>query len=173
MKIATAYDAFWFLMEHSKLNCNEARLVSSAAEVKLLREATLPNSTKKLYRIRTIKDSTPGLLDKKMTHFVAEYRALRRRAFECNLAIFWARVDAKRRINDDHTKNTFVECSLELGPIKYVVWDGTLHLERSYDPRLDCGAPTFDQALIRLAHLVRKHYGEIKTPMKTGKQFLS
>jgi hypothetical protein len=67
-------------------------------------------------------------------------------------------------VNADASKNVHVRCWLEFGPIRFAVSDGQLHLLHSHDPRLDCGGAAFDGALIKLARLVRKHYGDIKTP---------
>ena len=33
-----------------------------------------------------------------------------------------------------------------------------------HDTKLDCGAPTFDEALVKLARLVKRHYGDFNPP---------
>ena len=113
-------------------------------------------------RLKTLRDEMPWRRDKK--YIVHEWLYLHRYAIECNLDIHYAKVDEKRRVNDDRSLNKFVEVWLEFGPIKQVVSDGHLHLQHSHDINLDCGAPTFDEALIKLARLVQRHYGNIKTP---------
>ncbi len=68
------------------------------------------------------------------------------------------------KISDDETENTAIRVWLECGP-----WCGPDQLtdeERkdfpfglpSHDIELDCGAPTFEQAIIKLANLVLKKY---------------
>ena len=87
---------------------------------------------------------------------------LLRHAISCNLDIFYARVDETGTINDDDSKNVNVECWLEFGPIEYAcVMDGEpSQLLHTHDIDLDCGAPTFDEALVRLGNLALKHYGD-------------
>lgn len=54
-------------------------------------------------------------------------------------------------IDDDDTLNTKVQVWIEAGP----------YLEngmKTHDPDLDCGADTFEEAIIELANLVEKHY---------------
>lgn len=55
-------------------------------------------------------------------------------------------------IDDDVTKNTKIQIWLEHGA--YVEPYGLTH-----DIDLDCGADTFEEAIIELAKLVKKHYG--------------
>jgi hypothetical protein len=159
MKISTAYDAFWFLREHPKMQCREAVLISpeDAKTVQL----------SKGERIRVVKDGMPWAKDK--SYLLREF-SLRRAAVNCNLDIFWAMVDKRGGINKDPTKNVFPECWLEFGEIKQTVLDGRLQVMHCHDIGLDCGAPTFDEAIIKLAKLVRKRYGDIKTP-KWAKPF--
>jgi len=153
MKISTAYDAFWFLTEHPKMRCRAAVLISPEDAKTVTRS--------KGERLRTVKDEMPWAKDK--SYLLREF-GLYREAISCNLDIFWARVDRRRKVNDDPTKNKFAECWLEFGPIKQAVSDGALHILHYHDIRLDCGAPTFDGAIVRLARLVKKFYGDIKTP---------
>lgn len=56
---------------------------------------------------------------------------------------------AKNEIDDDRSKNTHVRVWLETGPEV-----GT------HDYALDCGGNTFEEAIIRLAELVRFYYDE-------------
>lgn len=52
----------------------------------------------------------------------------------------------------DKSKNTKVEVWLEHGPYDEA-WEGCTH-----DIDLDCGGDTFEEAIIKLAELVKKHY---------------
>ena len=145
--IRTAYDAFWFLINHPKLNCREAVLVpdSEIRKVKL----------SKGERLRKVKDAAPWSKGKYALRELAYWHT----ALESNLSIFYALVDKTGSVNDDKAKNKFAECWLEFGPLEYTVFDGKLALSYSHDIRLDCGAPTFDAAIVKLARLVAKHYG--------------
>lgn len=146
----TAYEAFWFLAHHPKMRCRETVLVS-AQEGKAI-------NLRKGEHLRTVKDQMPWI---KKRYLLREF-SLEREAIKCNLDIFWAKVDERGRVNDDHEKNKFSSCWLEFGPIRQVVSNGQLHVEHSHDIDLDCGGETFDKALIKLARLVRKHYGEYR-----------
>lgn len=55
-------------------------------------------------------------------------------------------------IDDDDKKNTLVEICIETGDWdeEYNVW--------CHDYKLDCGGATFEEAIIMLAKLVKKHY---------------
>lgn len=57
-------------------------------------------------------------------------------------------------IDDDESKNTKVQVWLECGP-----WDNEDNMP-SHDIELDCYGDTFEEAILELAKLVRKHYGE-------------
>ena len=155
MKIITAYDAFHFLNEHPKFMCREAALVEDGQEVTL----------HKGERLRKVCDA---FLWNKGTYTLHEFAA-RREAFPENLDIFYSKTDDRGRVNKDSEKNVNVECWLEFGKITYVVRDGRLACEHGHDIRLDVGAPTFDQALIKLARRVRRIYGDIPTPKWMGK----
>ena len=151
MKTSTAYDAFWFLQNHPKFKCREARLLTPK-QAKVLKLS-------KGERLGKLKDSMPW---KKGCEYLVHYFRFERDAFPENLDIFYAKVDGSQRVNEDRSKNVFVECWLEFGPIKQVVEDGRLVLRHFHDVDLDCGAPTFDEALVKLARLVKKHYGDYK-----------
>jgi hypothetical protein len=68
-----------------------------------------------------------------------------------------------RRIDDDPKLNTETEVWLESGPWTRkedkVPFGNEFWVGPSHDIRLDCGAPTLDRAVIKLARLVRRHYG--------------
>lgn len=93
-------------------------------------------------------------------------------AIDVNLDIHYARVDETGYVNDDRTKNLYTEVWLEFGPIEWQR-QSTSHMydnehfkddfttvSHSHDYRLDAGAPTFDEALVNVANLVLKHYGD-------------
>lgn len=152
MKISTAYDAFWFLTEHPNLKFREAMLLTPE-EVKTVK-------LDKGERLRTVKDQMSWV----KTKYTLREFALKTDSLSINLSIFWAKVDARGRVNDDPKKNVHRECWLEFGRVEYVVSDGRCDRLHYHDPDLDCGAPTFDAALVKLARLVRKHYGDYKAP---------
>jgi len=149
--IKTAYDAFWFLSEHPKFQYREARLLHANEKPKL----------SKRERIIIYKDETPWLAKEK--YRVLEY-PLKGESFPQNLDIHYTKVDKNDVVNSDWSKNINVACWLEFGPMKYVVCEGELILRHSHDPRLDCGGPTFEAALVELAQLVKKYYGNYKAP---------
>jgi hypothetical protein len=157
MKIRNAFEAFWFLTEHPKFKYRSAKLVSDAE----LKAAVVAKGD----RIRTVKDQMPW--NKGVTYHLYEF-AYCNESFPCNLDIFYTKVDETRRVNDDKAKNINVECWLEFGQIKQEVSDGILHEMNYHDTRLDCGGPTFDIALVKLAGRVRKYYGDFKAPKWMG-----
>lgn len=57
-------------------------------------------------------------------------------------------------IDDDTTKNTQTQIWLEHGPFDKD-WGGCTH-----DIDLDCGGDTFEEAIIKLASLVKKYYAD-------------
>ena len=92
-----------------------------------------------------------------------------RPGFLDSLDIDLAKVNPKTsKIEDDKTLNTKVEVWLEAGP-----WidpseagypeDWTETEAASHDLNLDCGGDTFEEAIIKMAELVKKHYGEYQT----------
>lgn len=59
-----------------------------------------------------------------------------------------------KAIDDDKIKNTQTRVWLECGPYK--------KKSKTHDIELDCGAKTFEKAIIKLAKLVKKEYGNKK-----------
>lgn len=57
-------------------------------------------------------------------------------------------------IDDDNTKNTKVQIWLEHGPFEYY------HNDTTHDIDLDCGGDTFEEAIIKMAELVKKYYND-------------
>lgn len=64
-----------------------------------------------------------------------------------------------RAIDDDNSKNTRMEVWLETGPAYFDTYSGQ-YRSNMHDIRLDCGATTFEEALIELANLIKKYYGD-------------
>jgi hypothetical protein len=68
-------------------------------------------------------------------------------------------------IEEDKSKNTETRVWLECGPwlkpeqLDEVTREYCPDGEPTHDTNLDCGAPTFPEAIIKLANLVLKHYG--------------
>lgn len=76
--------------------------------------------------------------------------------FECGLYTAVVKVNPKTmEVDDDSTKNTKVQVWLEHGLYEKV--DGAFP-QHTHDFNLDCGGDTFEDAIIELARLVRKHY---------------
>lgn len=156
-KIANAYDAFWFIHDHPKFMLRERTPVEPEEADKLEAEGFL------------ITRDTGGKCYR-------EWRHLHRHAIDENLEIFYTKTNkpgGHGRVDDDRSKNKHVECWLEFGPSYYGYaysgnkkpagdWDIETMKHMSHDYRLDCGGTTFDQALVALARLVRKHYGDYR-----------
>jgi hypothetical protein len=79
--------------------------------------------------------------------------------FDQCLDIYVAKVNPQINvIDDDGTKNTKVQIWLETGK-----WNPEYGC---HDIELDCGADTFEEAIIELAKLVMEWYGETKDRIK-------
>jgi len=77
-----------------------------------------------------------------------------------DLDIFVPKVDpGTNTISNDGTKNTKIRVWLEYGPYENVSYDDVPHWVRTHDPNLDCGADTFEEAIIKLAGLIKEFYG--------------
>ena len=63
-----------------------------------------------------------------------------------------------REIDDNEVLNTEVEVWLECGPYEFN--EDAAEFSPTHDIDLDCGAPTFEKAIIELARLVKQKYGE-------------
>jgi hypothetical protein len=159
-KIGTAYDAWWFLYEHPKLNRLERSEVSEKEAKKMEAAGYL-----------IVRDERGGKAWRMWRHLAVP-------AVVENLDIHYAKTDGKR-INDDHKLNVHDECWLEFGPVEYgylsnypdpkTNWDMETVKQNCHDWRLDCGGKTFDEALIRLARNVRKFYGDYKPKTRKDK----
>lgn len=154
-QLRTAFQAFHFLLDHPKLCVPSRHEITQAEYVKLRRSG-----------ISVSKDRCGKCY--KMTH------ELPITALETNLDVWYTKTNGKGRIEDDKTRNIHDECWLEFGELKYDYhthdpktnrpydWDKETSLIHYHDPRLDCGGPTFDEALVKLARLVRKYYGDYR-----------
>lgn len=84
--------------------------------------------------------------------FLSEHPIFRN-LFECGLYTAVVKINPETRaVDDDPAKNTEVEVWLEHGS-----YDD--NYQHTHDFNLDCGAPTFEEAIIKLAELVKVHYG--------------
>jgi hypothetical protein len=152
-KITNAYEAWWFMYEHPKLKLPDRLEVAPKKADKLEAEGfwITRDVGGKCYRM---------------------WRHLHRHALTENLSIHYAKVDPKTRsVEDDASRNTAVECWLEFGPLEYgyassggkepsADWDTETMRQHYHDVDLDTGGATFDEALVRLAKLVKKKYGD-------------
>ena len=94
-----------------------------------------------------------------------EWRHMHRHAIETNLSIFYAKVNAKGKVNDNPALNIRQECWLEFGSVEWGYaseWHNDTDLMEFHDINLDCGGRTFDEALVNLAKLVLKKYGDYR-----------
>lgn len=74
------------------------------------------------------------------------------------LSVYMAKVNPEtRKSEDDENKNTLVEYWFEGGPYSK---DNSIGGCWSHDIRLDCGGTTYEEALVKYANLIKKHYGE-------------
>ena len=60
-------------------------------------------------------------------------------------------------IDDDSTKNAKTQVWLECGPY---INNPPDNIHWCHDIDLDCGGDTYEEAIVALARLVKKHYGE-------------
>jgi len=148
-KIKNAYDAFWFLHDHPRLNCSS---------ILPYRE----DYARGLFRIIKIGDIR--FLEMKKDHPDI--------ALDTNLDIYWTKVDSTGHRTDNPDENKFIEVWLEFGGLGrpniveltcYGYKEGDpIRLTTYHDPDLDCGGPTFDEAFVKLAKLAQKKYGDYK-----------
>jgi hypothetical protein len=149
-KITSAYEAWHWLYSHPKL-----MLRARNPEPK-----DHANALKKQGFIIT-RD--------KNGQYWREWRHSVHHAVVDSLSIFYAKVDADGEVNDDASLNVNEECWLELGPMEWgyaTPWDEETSLMKYHAVELDCGGKTFDEALVEMANLVLKEYGNYR---KKGK----
>lgn len=156
--IRNAHDSWWFLYNHPKFS------VPTRTEIP-------PEYVEGLKEIEGLKGAGVELFTEASGKSYRMWPQVPIHALHCNLDIFYTKVNARRRVDKDKAKNTNVECWLEFGPIQYGYaysctdtpmdeYDTETILHHIHDINLDTGAPTFDEALVKLARLVKKHYGD-------------
>jgi hypothetical protein len=167
-RILSAYDAWYFLREHPKLNRHERDPLTpeEAEEARGPKPPPPPGdelaeiigkgaARRKGYRV--VKDAGGN--------YWRDWHDVTVPAVDENLDIHYAQVDERGR---DSSKNVRVEVWLELGPVEwghhqpeYEIKEGArCYKMHFHDVDLDTGAPTFDEALIKLARKVQKKYGD-------------
>jgi hypothetical protein len=98
--------------------------------------------------------------------YIEQYNAIFMEAVNF-INIDYVLTNDKGRISRNKKENKFLECWLEFGPIAYPTQEEFTdsyrlrpdQFETTHDPALDCGGKTFDEAIVKLAKLVRKKYG--------------
>jgi hypothetical protein len=146
-RIGSAYDAWWFLYYHPRL-CLCARTPEPDKEHAKELKA-------KGFLVRRDKCGKHWRLWRHNLHH----------AVEENLSIFYVKVDSEGHQNDNQALNLYPEVWLETGSLEWgyaTPWDTETSRIEYHDPDLDCGAPTFDEALVKLAGLVLRKYGDYK-----------
>jgi hypothetical protein len=166
-RILSAYDAWYFLRDHPKLNRHERDPLETPEEVEEARNPSKPSGLAEIIGkgrhpkgYRVIRD--------KGGNYWRDWHLVTVPAVDENFDIHYAQVDERGRVNEDSSKNVRTECWLELGPVKwgyhqpeYEAKEGArCYKMHFHDIDLDCGAPTFDEALIKLARKVQRKYGD-------------
>lgn len=147
--IRNAHEAYWFLHEHPAL------------QIRQRTPATKASAKKKIKGTRIVTDAC-GFLWR-------EWKHLERRALQENLDIHYAAVNKQGRVDEENSKNRFSAVWLEIGPMQWGYnskpeWEKCrAYLQHTHDIDLDCGAPTFDAAIVKLAKNVKRKYGDFKT----------
>lgn len=153
--ISDAYDAWWFIYYHPKFIYFD-RLEVSPEDATTFEPAM--SGGKPISRL---------IQDKGGNYWQEWFPYGDVHALNENLGISYVKVDGTGRINDESSKNIYTECWLEFGPIEWgygTDWQIEDHKREHkmnyHDYNLDCGGKTFDEALVNLANLVLKHYGD-------------
>jgi hypothetical protein len=168
-KIKNAYDAWWFLYHHPKFQIPERIEVRDEEHAKAL----LANATFDKVFDLTRRGSAYRIVKDKGGNLWAVCKGLHRHAVQENLSIHYTKTNkpgGNGTVDDDKTKNKHIECWLEFGSLIYdysADWEWQEDHKREYlqhvhDPELDTGGRTFDEALVNLAKLVLKFYGDYK-----------
>src|SRR5580692_6840842 len=136
--IANAYEAYHFLKDHPAFLLRERVRVS-------------PSRAKRLgargYVVTTDRNGKCW----------REFRHAHKRAIDSNLSVFYAMVNKRGFAGKDKKRNNNVECWLEFGELAYEYpyeGAGETTLHEYHNVTLDVGAPTFDEALVKLANRV-------------------
>lgn len=99
--------------------------------------------------------------------------------FTSDLYIMVVKVDPKtKRIEDDEKRNTLTNIWLEHGPWyskkeldKITGYNDTAeHGTTTHDIRIDCGGDTYEEAIVNMAKLVMKEYGEKRPAFHSKKK---
>ena len=148
-EILFAHDAWWFLHSHPALRLNVRTVVDSRTAVR--------NNNQNLYIEKTLDDGS--------SFRIYDHAHLFHYALDCNLNIHYTHVDDKGNVSDKKSENIYTACWLEFGRLQYdsdtLETRGQLdHINHNHDWELDCGGPTFDEALVKLANNVLKYYGD-------------
>ncbi len=162
--IKNSYEAYWFLYEHPKFSLSERIEITPEEFAAYQAGKKFQTHKNKKVKVKVSKDVGGKCY---------RYFRTKRHAIGTNLGIFYTKVNKPKggRVDVDPEKNLYVECWLEFGPIEYNYaysgtkkpmgdWDTKTMLQTTHDIRLDTGAPTFDEALVKLAKLVKKYYGD-------------
>jgi hypothetical protein len=172
-EILFAHDAWHFLYNHPAFCLPERILVADKDLI------TYKKRTSKYYILKEEKYIDKN--NQECTVYYLEWPKLFKHALQENLWIFYAQTDITGQVNDDDTKNKYTECWIEFGNNQFIVdykreciaanphnnWDYLIDEDfvktiSSHDTDLDCGGPTFDEALVKLANNVLKKYGDYK-----------
>jgi hypothetical protein len=149
-KISNAYDAWWFLYYHPKFQ-------------RMIRNPITPKRADKMEAAGfLVSRDRSGKCYWYMRHMPVP-------AITENLSVHYAKTDG-RRVTNDSKKNVNVECWLEFGSVEYGYMAGEINADwdvntgelNYHDWKLDCGGKTFDEALVKLARLVLRNYGDYK-----------
>ena len=165
-KINFAHDAWWFIHNHPAFRLRWRTLVEEGTEI----------STS-----RIIVEAEDGVR-------YWEERHMHRRALDdIGRNISYVLVNKDGTTDDEDVNRKYTEVWLEFGPISYradweiesnrlrkieceekgykyweseITPDMYVDILHIHDWHLDCGAPTFDEALVKLANNILKHYGD-------------
>jgi len=156
-EILFPYEAWWFLRNHPKFR--------------------LPYRT--LVKKENIADyQKPYIIEKPGDVYIYQDPHMFWYAIERDLFVHYVLVNKHGTTDAPKEERTFTEVWLEFGPAHYdgdleeelnanrENWQAEIYPEmycrenRSHDWELDCGAPTFDEALVKLANLVKRFYGD-------------
>lgn len=160
-KISNAYDAYWFLHDHPKLQ-------------RMIRSEITPKEADEMKKQGfVISRDRGGKCYRYRRHLVIP-------AIEENLSVFYTKTNkpgGHGRVDDDSSKNKHIECWLEFGTVEYEYLYGTVNADWNdatgemnyHDWRCDTGGPTYDVALVNLARLARKFYGDYAPQTRADK----
>jgi len=151
--IRNAYDAYWFIHNHPAFQINY-RSEDTITDIDKLKKLSIENKLDTF----TLKNG------QKLYYEIFDFK---KHALNSNLDICYSKVDKTHKINKDLSLNNTIEVWLEFGPYQWLAeesaefgWPVSGCITSLHDIDLDCGGPTFDDALIILARLIKKKYGD-------------